>query len=164
MLLFQAGYSFQAAANSTLNVSRVADLRNALARMLCRGAQSKRRSSAVPAHGPRPIQQTSMCPSNRGSGGLPESPSIPWLAGDLLNIMSDNVQQLHGLVPLKHANQFASCRRDCPHAGIQSVNPPTDNYQSRSSFKKRSEYAKPGRANSNHRVACASGERERKIS
>jgi len=31
-------------------------------------------------------------PSNRGRGGLPEHQSIPWLADDLLDIMSDNVQ------------------------------------------------------------------------
>jgi hypothetical protein len=52
MLPTHAGYSFQAAAHSTLNVSRLVDLRNAMARMLCRDAQVGA-DHLVPAYGPR---------------------------------------------------------------------------------------------------------------
>jgi len=91
MLPFQAGYSFQAAANSTLIVSRGADLRNALARRLRRSAQARVDQPACRHMARTRFSKPRCAPSNRGSGGLLESQSIPWLACKLLNIMSDNV-------------------------------------------------------------------------
>jgi hypothetical protein len=92
MLPIHAGYGFQAAANSTLIVSR-SQIAERSRQVVPHAKAGVDHHHSLPALGPGELLSKPRCaPSTTAAvAWTAVDPSIPWLAAKLLNIMSDNV-------------------------------------------------------------------------